>query len=263
VIERLVAGLIVSVLVAALGRQFRSLTTTGMLAAVAVGTAIAIGTSWAGLVILGTFFVLSSLLSRLREREIRSVKGSQRDAVQVLANGGVAAVAAVTVGFADERLALVIVGGSLAAAAADTWATEIGATSSASPRLILSRRTVLPGESGGVTLRGTLAAFAGSLVIAVVAGLVVTAWLGAGQVLAMSAIILLAGMTGTTVDSLAGELVQERRICARCDEITEARTHSCGTVTLHHSGIGGITNDFVNLMCTLAGGVVAALVVFF
>ena len=93
-IERFVAGLAVSVLVAALGWRAHALSTTGALAAIAVGTAIALGTSWAGLVILGTFFVLSSLLSKLFDRKVQPGKGSRRDAIQVLANGGVAAVAA-------------------------------------------------------------------------------------------------------------------------------------------------------------------------
>ena len=138
-IERFVAGLAVSVLVAALGWRAHALSTTGALAAIAVGTAIALGTSWAGLVILGTFFVLSSLLSKLFDRKVQPGKGSRRDAIQVLANGGVAAVAAVSFGFIDERLALAIVAGSLAAATADTCATEIGSTSSRLPRLIVSR----------------------------------------------------------------------------------------------------------------------------
>jgi uncharacterized protein (TIGR00297 family) len=262
-IERLVAGLVASVVIAVLGWQARALTIRGMLAAIVVGTAIAIGTSWAGLVILGTFFVLSSLLSKLFEREGQSIKGSQRDAAQVLANGGVAAVSAMTAGFVDEHLAIAMVAGSLAAATADTWATAIGATSPVPPRLIVGRRVVLQGESGGVTRRGTLAAVAGSLVIAVVTGILATVWLGAGHGIALTAIVLLAGIAGTTVDSLAGELVQERRMCAGCDTLTEARIHSCGTATLHHFGIPGFTNDVVNLMCTLAGAAVAMLILLF
>src|SRR5438093_5230732 len=46
--------------------------------------------------------------------------------------------------------------GALAAAAADTWATEIGAFSPFAPRLITSGRQVPRGTSGGITVLGSL-----------------------------------------------------------------------------------------------------------
>ena len=54
-----------------------------------------------------------------------------------------------------------------AAVAADTFSSELGILSTSKPRLLTSwnLRQVPPGTNGGVTLVGTLAGFAGALVI--------------------------------------------------------------------------------------------------
>ncbi len=259
-IERLVLGLVVSFIVSIAGWKVNALSGSGAVAAVGVGTAIAAGTSWPGLVVLGTFFVLSSLLSRIRVGDDIAAKGSRRDAGQVLANGGVAAVTAMIGVAGHERLALALVAAALAAATADTWATEIGSTSRARPRMLLSRRQVNRGESGGVTARGTLGALAGATLVGVVATSAGNLWLGASAGLVMGAVVTAAGVTGAMVDSVAGELIQERRYCPACNQTTEARVHRCGACTVHRGGIRGFNNDHVNLLCTLAGTAVGFLV---
>src|SRR5206468_12197817 len=86
-------------------------------------------------------------------------RGPRRTARQVVANGGVAAVAAVLGSWPAAAAAI-------AAAAADTWATEIGAFSPLPPRLITSGRRVTRGTSGGITVLGTLGRVAGAALIA-------------------------------------------------------------------------------------------------
>lgn len=252
-IERLAVGLAVSLLVSAAGWRANALSVSGAAAAVVVGTAIAAGTSWPGIVVLGTFFVLSSALSRVRVNEDITEKGSRRDAGQVLANGGVAALLASVGLLGHEPLALALVAASLAAATADTWATEIGSTSRTPPRMLLSRREVRRGESGGVTMRGTVAACLGALLVGTVATVTGGVRFGIADGLVIGVSAALGGVIGAMMDSLAGELVQERRYCPACKQATEARIHRCGRETRYHGGVAGLNNDVVNVLCTLTG----------
>jgi uncharacterized protein (TIGR00297 family) len=255
--RRTLAGLGVSMLVAAGGWKARSLDTGGALAATLVGTAITAGTSWPGVATLGTFFVSSSALSKVRPSSHLAAKGSQRDAAQVLANGGAAAVAAAGLARVERGLALTVAAGSLAAATADTWATEVGSSSGAVPRLLVSRRPVEPGESGGVTIPGTAASVAGAMLIGSVAAIAGSCWSQDSRALKIFPAVVVAGICGSVADSLAGELVQERRFCPTCGVVTEAIHHRCGTLTNHISGVRGVTNDTVNVMCTVAGALAA------
>ena len=56
---------------------------------------------------------------------------------------------------------------SVAAATADTWGTEIGRLSSKNPVDIITFQPLQMGESGGITLVGTLGSFAGAIIIGI------------------------------------------------------------------------------------------------
>jgi uncharacterized protein (TIGR00297 family) len=153
------------------------------------------------------FFVSSSLLSRKTTRNHR----------QVLANGGVAALAALAGSWGTFA-------GALAAATADTWASEIGRHSRTSPRLITTGTPVPAGTDGGMTLLGTTAGIAG-------AGLIAALSYVLGQRGAQA--IAIAGFLGMMVDSLLGATVQGK--------------------------VRWMDNDAVNLAATLAGAAFAGL----
>src|SRR3954464_12745460 len=96
---RVLVGLLISSAIAALAFRRRALSSSGALAATAVGAVIFVGGGASWFAALGAFFVTSTLLGRVgaaaKERTKREFsKGDTRDAWQVLANGGVAAVAA-------------------------------------------------------------------------------------------------------------------------------------------------------------------------
>jgi uncharacterized protein (TIGR00297 family) len=208
------------------------------------------------------FFASSTLLGRLRdaERTARTAgiiaKGGRRDAWQVLANGGVFAVAAVAHALHPDVAFLAVGAGALAASTADTWATEIGTLSRGAPRLVTTLTPVPPGTSGGVTKAGTTASVAGAGLIALIVGA------GYWQSSIVFATIV-AGVTGSAIDSLLGATVQARRWCDQCNSTTEQVTHRCGSPTRVTGGLGWIDNDVVNLLAGLGGAATSLLMLFF
>ena len=79
-------------------------------------------------------------------------RASRRDAAPGARPTAAPAALAALLGLARPELALWLVTGSLAAAAADTWATSLGRRSRTAPRDLLGGRAVPPGTSGGVTV---------------------------------------------------------------------------------------------------------------
>ena len=256
ILARVAASLVIALAISLAARRARALNTSGTIAATIVGTlALLAGWRWGLLLLL--YFASSSVLSRVgsatKERRTSGTieKGGARDALQVLANGGVFAIAAALAACFPHDVRWPALGaGALAASASDTWATEIGTLLGGTPRSILGVGPVPVGMSGGMTVPGTLAALAGALFVAVA-----TALLSWPARVAIGAVI--GGVAGSTLDSVLGASLQGRRWCDRCDCASERDIHDCGTSTRRVGGIAWVTNDAVNLACGLIGGLVA------
>lgn len=237
-----------SLAVALAGWLARALTPGGTVAAAVVGWGVLAGTGWPGALALGAFFVTSSVVSHLTEPWQPGwvdARGNRRDPWQVAANGW-AALAGGAVGLGSEA-GLWIVTGALAAAAADTWATSLGALSPRDPRHIIRWIPVPRGASGGVSLVGTLGGIAGALVVGAAPAAV-----GAPAALGFAALAL--GTGGMLLDSILGATLQGRFHCTRCDRRSERRRHRCGLPTRHTGGLAWLGNDGVNAIATgLAG----------
>jgi uncharacterized membrane protein len=221
------------------------LTVAGAWTAWAVGGSVLLGTGWEGGAVLAAFFVSSNLISRgAPPPPGLDPKGERRDHRQVLANGGVAALGALG-GSQLPDLGIWLVTGSLAAAAADTWATAVGARSSRAPRHFWSGREVAHGANGGVTWLGSAGATVGALVVAA------TGAVGARQPLLLPVATLI-GFAGMMLDSALGAAVQGRFHCPACDRPSEWPVHRCGAATVHQGGLPWLDNDLVNLTATAA-----------
>ena len=261
---QLVLGLALSALMGAIGYRRHSLSGSGVLGAVLVGTLVfgLGGLPWGALLVF--FFFSSSALSHFKAARKAAVaekfsKGSRRDLTQALANGGAGALAAIGNVLWPHPLWWVAFAGTMATVNADTWATELGVLSRSAPRLITTGKPVEPGTSGGLTLPGTLAALGGAALIGLVAAgfdLAVghsLVWAGA-----LFLITAVSGLTGSLVDSLLGAMVQAIYYCDACGKETERHPlHSCGAPTRQVRGWRWMNNDWVNFLSALAGAALA------
>lgn len=288
-ISNILIGLGFAVFIAFAAWRARSLTYGGAVAAAVLGAVVfgLGGLGWA--ILLLAFFTSSSALSRLFRKQKRMLedkfsKGSRRDAAQVAANGGVAGIFVFLHAIFPDAYpwTWAAFAGALAAANADTWATELGVLSRSAPRLITSGRVVERGESGGISVLGSLAALSGSALIAFLAvllwqGRVVslsnaspfwlvslvspqTQALSLGKNWAWFGIITLAGFAGSLADSFLGATFQAIYHCPACQKETERHPlHTCGALTRRVRGLPWLNNDWVNAACTLAGSLAALL----
>lgn len=260
-------GLALAGCIAFLAYRLRALTPGGAMAAAVLGTLIFSlgGVEWS--ILLLVFFISSSALSRLAKPRKRAVeenyaKGDRRDAGQVLANGGAAGLFVILhAAFPAAAWPWLGAAAALAAATADTWATELGVLSPQPPRLITTGREVERGASGGVSLAGSAAALAGA---ALEAATLVIVWPGADTPNGFSGaaawflLVTLAGLAGSLADSLLGATLQAIYFCPACQKETERHPqHSCGTVTSLSRGLPWLNNDWVNAACTVSGALLA------
>ncbi len=326
-------ALVLGTLVAGAARRRNALSGSGAAGAAAVGTAVFGAAGVRGSALLLLFFGSSTALSRLHRRAHHEdaaplsdasvprtiAAGPRRTLTQVLANGGLPAVLALTGGMrrdpsgraarapsgpavhapsgpaarAPSGLAVrapvgnarpssrweAAYAGALAAANADTWATEIGRLSRSAPRMITTGRRAEPGVSGAITPLGTTASLGGALVI----GLAHAMLFGAGKpsppaplsaagegpgvrvrmgsALARGLSVTVAGFAGALADSVLGATVQAVYVCRACGQRTEDRTHAHGDAQPNLARVRGLplmTNDAVNLCASLTGAGVAA-----
>lgn len=263
IVDTLILGFVLASAAAFVAWKAGALSSSGALAACLTGTLIfgLGGLSWA--ILLLTFFISSSVLSRAfagRKAVLseKFSKGSQRDWGQVFANGGLGALLATAYALLGGHSGLWFAFiGAMAAVNADTWSTEVGVLSTATPRLITTGRAVERGTSGGITLLGTLAALSGAALVGLIAWLLIPE----GTFVQVVGTAAFAGLAGSLLDSLLGATVQAIYRCLFCGKETERHPyHTCGTETVHVRGWSRLGNDEVNFLCSLAGAGVALLI---
>ena len=204
---------------------------SGLFSGAMIGIILVVFADVRWFLIMLAFFIVGAGATRYRYSEkeklgVAQEHGGVRGYFNVFANGLVATGAAILFGITGQPAFVALFMGSVASAAADTAASEIGVTGK-KPYLITTLKQVPRGTNGGVTLWGEAASIVAAVLVAAVAWAmgVVDPW--------MVAVTVAAGFIGTNIDSLVG-------------------------ATLENSG--RIGNSGTNLIATFSGGVSAMLI---
>jgi uncharacterized protein (TIGR00297 family) len=224
---------------AALGTYFgRMISKSGAIGGFVVGVLIYYFTDWRGYVVLVSFFVLGTLVTKVKYEKkaklgIAQEEGGRRGAKHAIANcsaslilGFVAWIIYLKMGV-NSISTLLMVGytGAFATALSDTASSEIGQAYGKTTILLTSFKRVPPGTEGAVSLEGTLAGVAGSAVIALIA-------LAVGVVIGWPGVVavVIAAFIGNTLESVIGSTIEQLPI---------------------------VTNEVTNFLNTLIGAVAA------
>jgi uncharacterized protein (TIGR00297 family) len=203
-------GLAVNLVLAVAAHRAGSVNLSGALAGLVIGTAIWAFLGWQGFLLLAAFFVLGSAATRLgysrkAAAKLAQEEGGRRGARHAFANAGVALACAVFAATTPWGLLFALAfAAAFATAAADTAGSEIGQLYGRRAYLPTTFRPVPPGTGGAVSVEGTVAGLAASLVVAALGAAVgLYPWIGV-------AIVVLAAFVGTTLESILGATVERR-----------------------------------------------------
>jgi uncharacterized protein (TIGR00297 family) len=193
----------------AFGRWLRGVSNSGAVAGAVVCFLLSACAGGGALTALISVFVLTWIATRFgysRKQQLGTAEKGGRTASQVLANLGVATVAAVLFAVYGRAGFLLAMAAALSEAAADTVSSEIGQAVGTNPRLITTWKRVPAGTDGGVTLAGTVAGVIAALVVCAVCGVTrLLSWRSLG-------IVIGAAVAGMIADSVVGAWLERRKI---------------------------------------------------
>ncbi len=207
-LARIAIGAAVTISFAVLARWLRGVSRSGAVAGAIVAFLLYVSAGAGAFIALVSVFVLALAATRFgysRKVSLGTAEmKSGRRASQVIANLGVAAVAALLFAITRASVALVAMSAALAEAAADTVSSECGQAVSTQARLITTWQRVRAGTDGGITLAGTLAGALASL-------LVCLACYSANQMPQKSIpVAWFAAIVGMLLDSVLGASLERR-----------------------------------------------------
>lgn len=204
----LLAVLLISAMIISVRKG--KLDVAGALTGGVIGFLIFMGAGFTGIAMIGTFFILGTAATSWKMKQKQQLllaerEKGRRNAIQVIANGGVAAVAGLLIILFPEHKELfrIMMAASLASATADTLSSELGNVYGKRYYNIVSFQSDKRGLDGVVSLEGSLFGVAGSLVIALIYALGFS-WGSAVW------IIVVAGVLGNILDSILGATLQRR-----------------------------------------------------
>ncbi|KAJ1927026.1 hypothetical protein IWQ60_003281 [Tieghemiomyces parasiticus] len=262
--------------------RHRSLSRSGALAAGLVGLSTFSNPHLLTSVVLLTFFVSSSKLTkyqgtRKQALDAHFTEGGQRDVWQVLSNGltgSVLSLLAMATSRVHPRATLTLMYvAHYAACNGDTWASELGTLHPHWPRLITTGSSVPPGTNGGISTTGLAASLAGGAVVGLAAAfahlfqsgyyalLSTTAPVGFPADLTTLSLVgvgAAAGLGGSLLDSILGALLQCSYVTAEGKVSNRRQRPEDKLVT----GRDVLTNNQVNFLSSLSIALITGLLAF-
>ena len=187
---------------------------SGIIAATFTGLTVSLLGHWTWLVALFIFLVTGSLATkwRIEEKKVLSLEEANdglRGWRNVLANGGAVSLVAIYnyISPGEEWIYLAAIG-SISVALSDTLASEIGSLDLRT-RSITTLQSVPAGTNGGMSPTGTVAAFLGALIIAVI-GVILSPDDSTISNIVLLFLLTIIGWLGCQVDSVLGALLENR-----------------------------------------------------
>ncbi|MDX1585681.1 MAG: DUF92 domain-containing protein [Balneolaceae bacterium] len=247
---RILTGASLSVIFCTIAFLLRWLSLSGTYAAAVSGTIVFGLGGIPAAVVLMVFFVSSTLISKKYMRPMRETSHAysekiRRDGMQVWSNGFWFTFFLLSWFVLEFDLLLLGALGALATAMADTWATELGSRRFQSKTYLINDFSrVESGTDGGVSIPGTLASLAGSLIISAVAIYVFSLQ---GMVIFP---ILTAGFLGCLADSYFGAIFQYQGADRNWPGILKGLTMELdnNTVNWISSGFGALVAIILKLI---------------
>ena len=215
-LNNLVLAIGINAVIAVVTYLGKMISRSGAIGGFIVGAIIYFFTGWQGYFVLVVFFVLGTLVTKVKYRE-KAEKGiaqedeGRRGAKHAFANGLAALILGVLAWWWDQNdmpgtAAILMAGycGAFATALSDTASSEIGQAYGKTTILLTSFKRVAPGTEGAVSIEGTVAGIIASLILAVVAVAlnVTTGWQGVVAV-------VLAAFIGNTLESVIGSTLEK------------------------------------------------------
>lgn len=241
---------LLGIIIAYFSFRLKFLNMSGAVAIYLLATIIYTIGGWMWTLPIFSFFILSSILSKIGKRQKLKLetiyeKSHKRDAIQVLANGGVAGGIILLSYFTPSYLWYLLFLVSIAVVTADTWGTEIGGLSKKNPRMIFTFRKAERGTSGAISIIGTIGGIIGAFTISIISKYFIDLnW-------EIIFIITIFGAIGSLIDSAIGMTLQAQYKCNLCGKSTERKIH-CDNKANKISGFNWINNDVVNLLSAIA-----------
>lgn len=189
----------------------KKLTLSGSIAGTFLAGLLYYAFSWAGLIILITFFVFANLATRWKRNTKRRLLGTEmeegiRSWPNVLGNGGIAGMLAIVAALLPQYrdLCMVMATSAFATACSDTLSSELGNIYGKRFIYVLGGKGIR-GNNGVISPEGTAFGFLGALLVAISIYPFV-------NTLQIVVIITISGFAGNLTDTFLGAILENKGI---------------------------------------------------